>query len=219
MQNTDGSERPATAPDRSLAVPDRLLSAASRLFADRGFERTSVQELVSAAGVTKGAMYHYFTSKDDLLYAIYQRVLTMQMERLNRFAGARGTPRERLYGAAADVVHTTVDNLDDTRIFFRSLHMLSDDRQTAVRKERRQYHERFRAIVEEGRRSGEFRADVPADIAVTQYFGAVHHLSTWYHGAGELTGAQVGAYFADLLLSGLTPDEPGGADPPGPAVQ
>ncbi|QBI52120.1 TetR/AcrR family transcriptional regulator [Streptomonospora litoralis] len=210
MQNTDGLQRSETAPDRSLAVPDRLLSVATRLFAEHGFERTSVQELVAAAGVTKGAMYHYFTSKDDLLYAIYQRVLSMQMQRLNGFAAAEGPVRDRLREAAVDVVHTTVDNLDDTRIFFRSLHMLSADRQTAVRKERRQYHERFRAMIEEGQSQGVFRTDVPADIAVTQYFGAVHHLSTWYHADGELTGTQVGTYFADLFLAGLRPEAAAG---------
>ncbi|MDT0304450.1 TetR/AcrR family transcriptional regulator [Streptomonospora wellingtoniae] len=208
MQNTDGSERSATAPGRGPAVPDRLLSVATRLFAEQGFERTSVQELVSAAGVTKGAMYHYFTSKEDLLYAIYQRVLAMQTERLNAFAGAEGPVGERLRNAAVDVVHTTVDNLDDTRIFFRSLHMLSDDRMTAVRKERRRYHERFRGMIEEGQREGVFRTDVPADIAVTQYFGAVHHLSTWYRAGGELTGSEVGTYFAELLLAELRPADP-----------
>ncbi|GAA1763071.1 TetR/AcrR family transcriptional regulator [Streptomonospora arabica] len=209
MHNTDGSERSATAPDRGRAVPERLLSVATRLFADQGFERTSVQELVSAAGVTKGAMYHYFASKEDLLYAIYQRVLSMQTERLTRFAGAEGPVSERLRKAAADVVHTTVDSLDDTRIFFRSLHMLSDDRLTAVRKERRRYHECFRGMIEEGQREGVFRTDVPADIAVTQYFGAVHHLSTWYRAGGELTGSEVGAYFAELLLAELRPAGPG----------
>ncbi|MBV2365940.1 TetR/AcrR family transcriptional regulator [Streptomonospora nanhaiensis] len=208
--HTAGGGRADTAPDRALPVPDRLLSVATRLFAERGFERTSVQELVAAAGVTKGAMYHYFASKDDLLYAVYQRVLAMQTERLAGFAAAEGPIGERLHAAAADVVHTTVDNLDDTRIFFRSLHMLPEDKLAAVRKERRAYHERFRGMIEEGQRSGAFRTDVPADIAVTQFFGAVHHLSTWYRPDGELSGAAVGAYFADLFLAGLRPPETAG---------
>ncbi|GLU49143.1 TetR/AcrR family transcriptional regulator [Nocardiopsis ansamitocini] len=186
-----------------LSVPDRLTAAATRLFAEHGFERTSVQELVEAAGVTKGAMYHYFTSKDDLLFAVYERVLSMQTRRLAAFAEAEGPVARRLHQAAADVVITTVDNLDDTLIFFRSLHMLSPARQSQVRKERRSYHELFRSLVEEGAREGAFRTDVPPDIVVSQYFGAVHHLGMWYHADGELSGAQVGEHFADLLLASL----------------
>ena len=48
-------------------VPERLLRHAIILFAQRGFDATSVQDIVDAANVTKGAFYYYFTSKDDLL--------------------------------------------------------------------------------------------------------------------------------------------------------
>ncbi|MFC4565657.1 TetR/AcrR family transcriptional regulator [Nocardiopsis mangrovi] len=199
-----GTGAPAADGER-VPVPGRLLAAATRLFAEQGFERTSVQELVDAAGVTKGAMYHYFSSKDDLLYAIYQRLLSLQMHRLTEFAAAPGPIADRVRAAAADLVHTTVDNLDDAVIFFRSMHMLSADRRSAVRKERRQYHELFRGMIEQGRREGVFRSDIPADIVATQYFGAVHHLGRWYRRGGELSGAALGEHFAGLLMAGLRP--------------
>lgn len=199
-------KKPVDPKQAPLSVPDRLLAAATRLFAERGFERTSVQELVEAAGVTKGAMYHYFTSKDDLLFAVYERVLSMQTARLSGFVESEGPVDERLHAAAADVVMTTVDNLDDTIIFFRSLHMLSPGRQAEVRKERRRYHELFRSLIEEGVREGVFQSRIPADIVINHYFGAVHHLSMWYRAGGGLTGAQVGAYYADLLLASLRVD-------------
>nr|WP_062341290.1 TetR/AcrR family transcriptional regulator [Herbidospora sakaeratensis] len=186
-------------------VRQRLLSAATRLFAEKGFESTSVQEIVAAAGVTKGAMYHYFDSKDDLLHEIYGRVLRMQMDRLQRFADGEGTVAERLHAAAADVINTTVDNLDDSKIFFRSNHQLAPDTRKVVRAERRRYHERFRDLVIEGQQQGVFRADVPAEMVVDFFFGSVHHLGTWYHPDGPLTGVEVGRYFADLLLRSLTP--------------
>src|SRR5690349_10764613 len=85
-------------------VPERLVEAALRLFAERGFEGTSVQDVVTAAGVTKGAMYHYFGAKDDLLAEIYARVLRMQMERLTAFVEQDVPVAERLFNAAADVV-------------------------------------------------------------------------------------------------------------------
>lgn len=186
-------------------VPQRLLAVATRLFAEKGFEHTSVQEIVDVAGVTKGAMYHYFDSKDDLLYEIYARVLRMQTERLEKFAAGEGTLAERLRAAAVDVVVTSVANLDDTKIFFRSMHQLSAEKQRTVRAERRRYHERFRAMLEEGQRTGTFRSDVPPDLVVDFFFGSVHHLGTWYHRGGPMSGEQVGEYFADLLLGSLRP--------------
>ncbi|GGP99983.1 TetR/AcrR family transcriptional regulator [Streptosporangium pseudovulgare] len=187
------------------SVRQRLLSEATRLFAEQGFESTSVQEVVSAAGVTKGAMYHYFDSKDDLLHEIYGRVLRMQMERLTAIADGPGTVAERLHAAAADVVRTTVENLDDSKIFFRSMHLLAPDTRKSVRAERRRYHERFRDLVTEGQREGVFSTASPAEIVVDFFFGSVHHLGTWYSTEGPLSGAEVGGHFADLLLSSLRP--------------
>ncbi|WP_433364885.1 TetR/AcrR family transcriptional regulator [Streptosporangium sp. CA-115845] len=189
-------------------VRQRLLGEATRLFAERGFEGTSVQGIVSAAGVTKGAMYHYFDSKDDLLREIYGRVLHLQMERLTHFAESSRPVAERLYTAAADVVATTVENLDDSKIFFRSMHLLTPDIRKVVRAERRRYHERFRDLVIEGQQEGTFRKDVPADIVVDFFFGSVHHLGTWYSAEGPLSGPELGAHFADLLLTSLRPEQP-----------
>ncbi|MCX3063817.1 TetR/AcrR family transcriptional regulator [Streptomyces sp. GXMU-J5] len=193
---TDGSETP---------VPQRLLAAATRLFADRGYDRTSVQEIVEAAGVTKGALYHYFGSKEDLLQEVYARVLRLQQERLDMFAEQDAPVERRLRDAAADVVVTTIENLDDAAIFFRSMHHLSPEKNKQVRAERRRYHERFRALIEEGQKKGVFTTDTPADLVVDYHFGSVHHLSTWYRPDGPLTPQQLADQLADLLLRALRP--------------
>ena len=187
-------------PGPLAVVPERLLAEATRLFAERGYDRTSVQEIVEAAGVTKGALYHYFGSKDDLLSEIYGRVLRLQTDRLNTIAARPGAVEQRLAEAAADVVVTSIQNLDDTKIFFRSMHQLSPEKQKAVRAERRRYHETFRALVEEGQRDGHFRAEMRPDLVVDFFFGSVHHLGTWYHADGPLSADQVATEFSDLLL-------------------
>jgi AcrR family transcriptional regulator len=189
----------------ALPVQERILAASVRLFAEQGFESTSVQEIVAAAGVTKGAMYHYFASKDDLLYEIYHRLLGLQTERLNTIADGPGTAEERVRAAAADVVETTLTSIDEAIVFFRSMHMLPLDKRAQVRTERRRYHERFRGLVEEGQRAGAFRKDVPADLVVHFFFGSVNQLGTWYHREGELRREQVAAHYAELFLTGLRP--------------
>ncbi|MFI0449990.1 TetR/AcrR family transcriptional regulator [Actinomadura sp. 6N118] len=193
----------------ALPIPDRLLAVATRMFAEKDYASTSVQEIVEAAGVTKGAMYHYFGAKDDLLYEIYHRLLAMQMSRLERIADGPGSAEERLRAAALDVLETSFLHLDDFTVFWRSMHMLSATRQQAVRAERRRYHERFRGLVEEGQRAGAFRAEPPADLAVHFFFGAVHQIPTWYHAGGRLKAEAISVHYVDLLLDGLR----GTADP------
>ncbi len=194
---------PATVNGRT--VPERLVEVARELFAERGFERTTVQDVVAAAGVTKGAMYHYFTSKDDLLAEIYARVLRMQMSRLESFVNAEGSILDRLAGAAADVVVTTIDNLPSTTIFFRSMHLLNDEHEREVRAQRRLYHDMFRQMVLDGQAAGDLRDDVDADLVVDYFFGAVHHLPMWWHPKRGVEAADVGEEFARLLLDSLRP--------------
>ncbi|MEV0276005.1 TetR/AcrR family transcriptional regulator [Streptomyces sp. NPDC050610] len=193
-RTTEGDAKP---------VPQRLLAAATRLFADQGYDRTSVQEIVEAAGVTKGALYHYFGSKDDLLHEVYARLLRLQQERLDAIAGSAEPVERRLREAAADVVVTTIDNLDDATIFFRSMHQLSPEKHKQVRAERRRYHERFRALIEEGQEAGVFSRETPADLVVDYHFGSIHHLSAWYRPQGPLTPREVADHLADLLLRAL----------------
>jgi len=184
-------------------VPERLIAAATELFAAKGFDRVAVQEVVDRAGVTKGAMYHYFGSKDDLLHEIYGSVLRMQTERLEKIASGDGPVAERLHAAAADVIVTSIENFDQAKVYFRSADHLAEDKRLEVRAERRRYHERFRALVEEGQSTGVFREDVPADVAVHHYFGAVHHLGTWYHVDGPLSAEDIARHYADLLMGSL----------------
>ncbi|MDH6227705.1 MULTISPECIES: TetR/AcrR family transcriptional regulator [Streptomyces] len=195
-RTTDGEGTP---------VPQRLLAAATRLFAERGYDRTSVQEIVEAAGVTKGALYHYFGSKEDLLHEVYARVLRLQQERLDHFARMDAPVERRLRDAAADVVVTTIDNLDDASIFFQSIHHLSPEKNKQVRAERRRYHEQFKGLIEEGQESGVFSRATPASLVVDYHFGSIHHLSTWYRPNGPLSPREVADHLADLLLRALRP--------------
>lgn len=80
-----------------------------------------------------------------------------------------------------------------------------------LRAERCRYHERFRALVEEGRAAGTFGPDVPPDLAVDFFFGAVHQLSAWWRPDGPLDARAVGEY--RLFLDGLR--RGGGGEGPG----
>lgn len=186
------------------SVPERVLQAALRLFAEQGFENTSVQEIVDAVGVTKGALYHYFASKDDLLYEIYVRVLHLQTEHLEAIATSDAPVAERLHAMAADVVRTTLANLDGVGIFYRSLHLLSEEKRSALRDQRRKYTTMFQGLIAEGQQVGTFRrSGMPLDLRTYHFFGTVHYLPTWYRPGGPLAAEEIARYYADDLVDSL----------------
>jgi AcrR family transcriptional regulator len=63
-----------TQSERRAATRGALVAAARKLFAEHGFSGVSREEIVERAGVTRGAMYHYFNSKEDLFRAVYEEV-------------------------------------------------------------------------------------------------------------------------------------------------
>ena len=144
------------------SVVDDITRAAVDLFSTQGYANTSVQQIVEAAGVTKGAMYHYFESKDDLLFSVYERMLSLQTSHLEEIVG-RGTPTaQTLHDVCVDVIETSIDFLPEGTVFFRSVHMLSEPRQKEVTRRRRQYHDVFAGLIERGQEEGLYRTDIPA---------------------------------------------------------
>lgn len=65
---------PDTQRERAAATRSILLDAARRLFAERGYHATSVTEIVTRARVTRGALYHHFTDKEDLFLHVFRQL-------------------------------------------------------------------------------------------------------------------------------------------------
>jgi AcrR family transcriptional regulator len=77
------SER-RTQAERTQATREALILAARTLFTERGYENVGTEEIVRAAGVTRGALYHQFGDKASLLQAVYERIEAESTERVAR---------------------------------------------------------------------------------------------------------------------------------------
>ncbi|SCF21528.1 TetR/AcrR family transcriptional regulator [Micromonospora mirobrigensis] len=186
-----------------------IVTAATELFARRGYEATSVQEIVATAQVTKGALYHWFGSKSELLTSIYRELLAEQTSRLATIAGGAGPVEERLRAAALDVVAHTAAHVAELTVWARSAHLLDDEQAEATRRERRRYHELFRDLVREGQERGVVRTDVSATVITHAFLSALGSTHTWFHPDGPLSFAEVGNQLVALFVAGLRPPPPG----------
>jgi AcrR family transcriptional regulator len=188
---------------RDTSVADDVTQAAVRLFAAQGYANTSVQQIVDAAGVTKGAMYHYFESKDDLLFAIYERMLSLQKSHLDDIIGRGGPVNDVLRAVCVDVVETSIEFLPEGTVFFRSQHMLTQPRQQEVVRRRRDYHDEFAALIQRGQDEGLYRTDIPRAVLIANFFSDIHYLSHWYNPEGPEDKTLVAEQLTDLFLTGM----------------
>jgi AcrR family transcriptional regulator len=85
-----------TQAERSAATTGELVRTARALFADLGFADTSIDDIVSAAGVTRGALYHHFESKVDVFRAVFEDLERELAERITEAARGKRDPWKRI---------------------------------------------------------------------------------------------------------------------------
>src|SRR5215218_625653 len=94
------SRRPSRKAQQSETTRAALIAEGRRLFADRGYAAVGTEEIVRAAGVTRGALYHHFDGKEDLFRAVYEDVERELVERVAARATTGGDPLEALHAGA-----------------------------------------------------------------------------------------------------------------------
>ena len=182
---------------------ERIVAAATELFGRQGYEATTTRQIVEAAQVTKGALYHWFSSKEELLTSIYRELLAEQTARLQAIATAGGPADVRLHRAVTDLFAHMDDHAEPLIVWARSMHLVAGEHAAAVRAERRRYQHLFQDLVEEGQKAGVFRGDVGASVITNTFLSSVVQIHRWFHAEGPLRRRELGSQMVSLFLDGM----------------
>src|SRR3954447_17046148 len=152
---------------------DAILRAATHVFAQRGFFQSQVADIARVAGVAAGTVYLYFRSKDDLLVTIFERTMREAIGEGRAALAATDGPEARLRQIARLHLERLGRDRDLAVVFQVEL------RQSVKFMERfsstflRDYLGIIREAIEDGQRSGLFRAGVSATTAAKVFFGGL----------------------------------------------
>jgi AcrR family transcriptional regulator len=188
-----------------VGTRERIVAAAVSLFAEQGYDATSVNQVVARAGVAKGALYHHFESKDDLLYEVYRELVDRQLAGLTEILQRALTPADTLRALIADLVETTAASAAEAKVFAREGHRLGDANQARVRGARREIHDAFIELIRAGQASGEFDEVASPEMVTFTVFGVINELPVWYRPDGEKRPAELAGELAALILAALAP--------------
>jgi AcrR family transcriptional regulator len=148
--------------------PRELLEAALAVFSQRGFRNTRLDDVAEAAGVTKGAIYHYFDTKEELLLNVIEHYHLLAFGRAEEVLANRDlSASERIEQVVKKIFQPTEER---KRLLLALLirgiaHEVPRVHDRWLRDGPARLWKLVAGLVEEGKRSGEFRADADADVA------------------------------------------------------
>lgn len=191
------AETPARRPRES-----DLLEAATRLFRQRGFHATSMEDLARALEMNRGSLYHYIAAKDDLLWRIVEAAMAELDGAVRPILAGPGPATDRLRRAIAAHLRFAARSADALSLLQIELRSLPPERRAALIARRDAYEAMWRRTIAEGIEGGEFRpVDVP--LAGMTILSACNWFTQWFRPDGRLTEAEIAEQFADLFLLGL----------------
>jgi AcrR family transcriptional regulator len=192
-----------------------ILEHATRLFAERGYDGTTLQDIADAIGITRPGLYHYISSKEQLLAALVQDVSqntahTVRAVRLRTDLSSAG----KLRAVVRALVLQRAAAPERFRVLDRTEAALPDEVAALHLKARREVLAEMRTIIEEGVSRGEFR---PRDerLAALSVIGMCNWVAWWFHPGPSHPAEPVADQLAQNAVDMLS--YPQGAGPPATA--
>ena len=189
--------RPVLAYDKRL---QHLLTVAARTYAERGYQATSMRDLSKASGFSLAGIYHYVTSKLELLYLIQDRCFSLVIIGAREAVAQAGEePEARLAAFIQHHVTFFAAHMDEMKVLSHESDELEGTMRAQLRRRKREYanllHELLDQVPE---------AQISRQTAAFALFGMINWIYTWYHPTGPLPPEKLAEEMSRLFLNGYT---------------
>jgi AcrR family transcriptional regulator len=180
---------------------DSLTDIAFRLFAERGFDATSMDEIAKAAFITKASIYHHVTGKEALLARGLDRALQALFAVLDDPVAKEGSPRGRLEAIVLRVAEVTMRMLPEVSVLFRVRGNSKTEREAMER--RRAFDAVVTKLVREAQQEGTLRRDIDASLLTRLIFGMSNSVVEWYRPSGRAGAREIASAISGLVFGGV----------------
>jgi AcrR family transcriptional regulator len=180
---------------------ESVLAVAVKLFNERGYDGTSMEDLSRKLGISKSAIYHHVPSKQELLRLAVNRALDDLFAEADKLDSVEGRAVDRLEHLVRGSVMVLVERLPFVTLLLRVRGNTKVERDALAR--RREFDRIVSELVVEAVSEGDLRADIDPATAARLLFGMVNSLIEWYRPRGGVTAAELADTVATVAFHGL----------------
>ena len=168
----------------------QVLVTAVRLFHQKGYARTSLQEIADEIGITKAAVYYHFSGKEEILLLSYHEIVTNGIAIAAELASRPLPASDRLALIVGALASRVVTYRETNALFDMERASLSSESRAKIRAAEREYENIVKGVFREGLASGDFSGD--PDIVVNTLLAACGSVHRWHRqDSAELNNAVV----------------------------
>jgi AcrR family transcriptional regulator len=180
---------------------ESLLAVAVRLFNERGYDGTSMEDLSRRLGITKSAIYHHVPGKAELLRLATDRALDSLFTEVAKLDAVDGRAIDRLEHLVRGSVMVLADQLPFVTLLLRVRGNTPVERAALAR--RREFDRLVADLVVKAVAEGDLRPDVDPATAARLLFGMVNSLAEWYRPRGRASATALADSVVTVALDGL----------------
>ena len=193
--------------DRGKAVGDfdrrlaNVLEHAARIFCEKGYEGASMRDLSRATGMSLAGLYHYFESKEELLYLIQKHTFRTIIDKLRERLEGSADPEERIRIFINNHVEYFLANKEAMKVLTHEDETLKNGRGTEVRAIKREYYRICLGLVEDFQRDQGL--EFSGRLAVLSLFGMINWIYTWHNPRVDADAETLASQMGDIFLHGV----------------
>lgn len=181
-------------------IEKTILKTSACLFAENGYQATSLQTIADAVGIGKSALWYYFHNKELILFNIFREAGTAMVQGLEQIHESNGSALEKLYLALEHHLSCLTRFSDELTVTLFEFGRLSGNCRQDVVSRRNRYIGVLSSIVDEAIESGDLRP-IDSRLLSLTIVGMSNWIYQWY-GPGGLSTEQMASFFWELIYTG-----------------
>jgi len=208
---------PPSPKSRALAGEDsrfhrrlaEILSHATDVFCNKGYEGASMRDLSRASGMSLAGLYHYFGSKERLLYLIQKHTFSTIVEKLKQRLDGVANPAHRIHIFIQNHLEYFVANQSGLKVLAHEDDALKNGFNSELASIKREYYRICRGLMDDLKR--ERKLDFNSRTAVMSLFGMINWIYTWHNPRVDADAGELARQMTQIFLHGvLHPDTQNG---------
>ena len=177
-----------------------IVAHAAQLFAERGFLGASIADLAEACQTSKSLIYHYYGSKEDILFEVMHSHVRALLDAAEKISARQAAPAEKLRDLTLAFVRLYVGAAARQRVLLNELQRLSKNQRAIVIGIQRRLIEIVETVLAELRPDLDHAMTPPAAML---WFGMINWMHTWLDPAGPVQPSRIAELAAGIFLTGI----------------